>query len=171
MIFVLLPIVATTIYLSGWRVGVHRNNVQSWDSLLARLQPDLSARALSDHSLWKEGLCATPEDVWQRLEGPRGLCAIYKNAGVMLEMADYAAHNSGLVDRELLAALVSDAMHIRVYVLIALGQYAFSQVNEGICVNAFRAAAMYSGMTARMQALLEANSGAMAPALSAAMQC
>jgi len=169
MIFVLLPIVATTIYLSGWRVGVHRNNVQSWDSLLARLQPDLSARALSDHSLWKEGLCATPEDVWQRLEGPRGLCAIYKNAGVMLEMADYAAHNSGLVDRELLAALVSDAMHIRVYVLIALGQYAFSQVNEGICVSAFRAASIYVEMAARMIQLLQDQESAIVPDFVAAM--
>jgi len=109
MIFFLLPIAATTIYLGGWRAGVRRRNVQSWDSLLARLQPDLSARALSDRSLWKEGLCATPEDVWQRLEGPRGLCAIYKNAGVMLEMAHYASCNSVRGDRKLLEAIQREA--------------------------------------------------------------
>jgi uncharacterized membrane protein len=169
MIFFLLPIAATTIYLGGWRAGVRRRNVQSWDSLLARLQPDLSARALSDRSLWKEGLCATPEDVWQRLEGPRGLCAIYKNAGVMLEMADYAACNSSSVDRKLLTALVSDAMHIRVYVLIALGQYAFSQVNENICANAFHAASIYVEMAARTTQLLQDQASAIVPDFVAAM--
>jgi hypothetical protein len=169
MIFILLPIVATTVYLGSWRVGVRRRNAQSWDSLLARLQPDLSARAFSDHSLWQEGLCATPEDVWQRLEGPKGLCAIYKNTGVMLEMADYAARNGGSVDRELLSALISDAMHIRVCVLIALGQYAFSQVNENICTNAFRAASIYVEMAARMTQLLQEQAAAVVPDFVAAM--
>jgi hypothetical protein len=96
---------------------------------------------------------------------------MYQNASVMMELADFAARNSESVDRLLLESLRSDAIQIRLCVVTALVRYAFSQVNEGICVNAFRAAAMYSGMTARMQALLEANSGAMAPALSAAMQC
>jgi hypothetical protein len=73
------------------------------------------------------------------------------------------------VDRLLLESLRSDAIQIRLCVLTALFRYAFSQLNEGICVNAFRAAAMYSGMTARMKQLLEVNSGAMTPALSGAM--
>jgi len=169
MIFVLLPIVATTVYLGTARIGVRRRNVQSWDSLLARLQPDLSARALSDRSLWKEMLSATPEDIWQRMEGPRGLCAIYQNAGVMLEMANYAARNSNSVDRELLAALVSDTMHIRLYVLIALGQYAFTQVNESIRVNAFRAASIYVEMAAQMTQLLQEQAAAVVPDFVAAM--
>ena len=124
---------------------------------------------MSDHSLWKEMLSATSGDVWQRLEGPKGLCAIYQNAGVMLEMADYAARNSGSVDRKLLAALISDAMHIRLYVLIALGQYAFSQVNESICMNAFHAASIYVEMAARMTQLLQDQASAIVPDFVAAM--
>ncbi|MGD0511308.1 MAG: hypothetical protein ABSA33_05720 [Candidatus Micrarchaeaceae archaeon] len=58
--------------------------------------------------------------------------------------------------------LIKDAIQIRVCVLTALARYAFSQVNEGICVNAFRAAAMYSVMTARMKQLLEPNNGGIA---------
>jgi hypothetical protein len=54
-------------------------------------------------------------------------------------------------------------------VLSALVQYAFSQVNESICANAFRAASMYTEMAARMKQLLEVNAGDMLPACVAAM--
>ena len=73
---------------------MRRRNAQTWDSLLARLRPDWSGHELSDSFLWKEGVSATPEEVWQRMEGPKGLWVIYRNACVMLEMADYAAKNS-----------------------------------------------------------------------------
>jgi hypothetical protein len=169
MILILLPILASTVYLGGWRISIRRRNAQSWDSLLTRLQPGWSARALSDHSLWKESLCATPEDIWQRMEGPRGLCVMYQNAGVMMEMADYAARNCGSVDRELLAALTSDAMHIRVCILIALGQYAFSQVNESIRAHAFHAALIYVEMAAQTTQLLQDHAAAIVPDFVAAL--
>jgi hypothetical protein len=68
------------IYFLRWRSAVRRRNSQSWDSLLARLRLDWSARELSDQFLWKEGLNATPEDAWQRMEGPKGLWVMYQNA-------------------------------------------------------------------------------------------
>jgi len=55
----------------------------------------------------------------------------------------------------MLAALRSDAMQIRVCVLSALAKYAFSQVNESICVNVSRAAGMYTDMAARTVELLQ----------------
>jgi hypothetical protein len=172
MILALLQIAAivgVALYLARWRKGVRRRNEQSWDSLLARLRPDWSARELSDHFLWKEGLSATPEDAWQRMEGPKGLWVMYQNARVMLEMADYAARNSDSADRLLLETLRSDAMQIRVCVLMALAQYAFSQASEGVRINAFRAASMYADMAARMTQLLQANAAAIVPDFVAAM--
>ena len=148
MIFALLPFIAIAVvafYLARWRADVRRRNAQSWESLVARLRPDSSAHELSDQFLWKEGLKTTPEETWKRIQGPHGLWAMYQNSRVMLEMADYAARNSDSVNNTLLANLRSDAMQIRVCVLMALVQYAFSQVNEGICGNAFRAASMYAG--------------------------
>jgi RES domain-containing protein len=133
------------------------------------LRPDWSARELSEHFLWKEGLNATPEDAWQRMEGPKGLWAMYQNARVMLEMADYAAKNSEEVDRLLLETLRSDAMQIRLCVLTALCQYAFSQASEGVRVNAFRAASMYTGMAARMTQLLQDHAAVIVPDFVAAM--
>jgi hypothetical protein len=172
MILILLQITAiagVTFYLYRWRSAVRRRNAQSWDSLLARLRPDWSARELSDHFLWKEGLSATSEDAWQRMEGPKGLWVMYQNAQVMLEMADFAAKNSESVDRLLLETLRSDAMHIRVCVLMALTQYGFSKASEGVRVNAFRAATMYTGMAARMTQLLQENAAVIVPDFVAAM--
>ena len=87
----------------------------------------------------------------------------------MLEMADFAARNSENVDRVLLETLRSDAMHIRVCVLMALAQYGFTQASEGVRVNAFRAASMYTGMAARMTQLLQEHAAMIVPDFVAAM--
>jgi hypothetical protein len=172
MIVMLLQIAAVAVvalYFVRWRIAVRRRSHQSWESLLMRLRPDWSARELSDQFLWKEGLSATPEDTWTRMQGPRGLWVMYQNAKVMLEMADYAVSSCESVDRVLVETLRSDAMQIRVCVLMALGQYAFSQASEGVRVNAFRAASMYTGMAARMTQLLQENAAVLVPDFVAAM--
>jgi len=152
-----------------WRAGVRRRNTQSWDSLLARLRPEWSARELSDQFLWKDELNATPEDAWQRMEGPKGLWVMFQNAHVMMEMADFAARGADDVDRVLLETLRSDAMQIRVCVLMGLAQYAFTQASEGVRVNAFRAASIYTGMAARLTRLLQEHAAIVLPDFVAAM--
>jgi hypothetical protein len=172
MILTLLQIAVISgiaFYLVRWRSHVRQRHVQSWDALLARLRPDWSARELSDHFLWKEGLSATPDDAWQRMQGPHGLWVIYQNARVMLEMADFATHSCENVDRLLIETLRSDAMQIRICVLMALAQYAFTQASEGVRINAYRAAEMYAGMAARMTQLLQENAAAIVPDFVAAM--
>jgi hypothetical protein len=103
------------------------------------------------------------------MEGPKGLWVMYQNAQVMLAMADFAARNSDSVDRLLLETLRSDAMQIRVCVLMALAQYGFSKASEGVRINAFRAATMYTGMAARMTQLLQENAAGIVPDFVAAM--
>jgi len=172
MILSLLQIAAVAsvaFYLVQWRIGVQRRNAQTWESLLARLRSDWSARDLSEHFLWKEGLSATPDDAWQRIEGPKGLWVMYQNAQVMLEMADYAARNGDRVDRLLVETLRSDAFQIRFLVLMALAQYGFSQASEGVRVNAFRTAQIYTGMAARMTQLLQDHAPVIVPDFVAAM--
>jgi len=162
-------LVAIAFCLVRWQRNARRRNSQSWETLLAKLRPEWSARELSDHFLWQEGLSATPEDAWQRMEGPKGLWVMYQNARVMLEMADFAAKRCEGVDRLLVETLHSDAMQIRVCVLTALAQYAFTQASEGVRVNAFRAASMYTGMAARMTQLLQDHAATMVPDFVAAM--
>jgi hypothetical protein len=172
MIVTTLEIVALVclgFYLYRWRSAVSRRNAQSWNSLMARLRPDWSARDLSEQFLWKEGLNATPEDAWHRMDGPKGLWAMYQNAQIMTEMAEFAAKNAQNVDRLLIETLRSDAMQIRVCVLMALTQYGFSRASEGVRINAFRAATMYTGMAARMTQLLQEIAPVMVPDFVAAM--
>ena len=162
-------VIAIAFYLVRWRKSVRRRNSQTWDTLVARLRSEWSARELSDNFLWQEGLSATPEDAWRRMEGPKGLWVMYQNARVMLEMADYAAKHCEGVDRLLVETLHSDAMQIRVCVIMALVQYAFTHAGEGVRVNAFRAAAMYTGMAARTTQLLQNYAAVMVPDFVAAM--
>ena len=91
LVLQIAAVVAIALIFVKWRKSVQRRNAQTWDTLLSRLRPEWSARELSDHFLWQEGLSATPEDAWQRMEGPKGLWVIYQNARVMQEMADFAA--------------------------------------------------------------------------------
>ncbi len=168
-LFQFAVVAALAFYLVRWRGAVRRRNAQSWDSLLSSLRPDWSARELSNNFLWKEELNATPEDAWQRMEGPKGLWVMFQNARVMLAMADYADRNCEGVDRLLLETLRSDAMQIRVCVLMALAQYGFSQASEGVRVNAFRAATMYAAMAARLTQLLQEHAAVIVPDFVAAM--
>ena len=176
MLLVLLQIAivsALLIFLGKWRSSMRRRNLQSWDGLLSQLRSDWSARDLSDQFLWKEGLAATTDDIWERLDGPRGLWAIFQNARILLEMADYANRNTAPGDAQIdpmaLEALRSDAMQIRLCVLMALAQYAFRKATAGVKVNAFRAADIYSGMAARMTVLLQDHAAVVLPDFVAAM--
>ncbi|MDE3150191.1 MAG: hypothetical protein KGL37_12045, partial [Acidobacteriota bacterium] len=108
-------------------------------------------------------------DAWQRMEGPKGLWVMYQNARVLLEIADYAARNSDNVDRVLIETLHSDAVQIRLCALMALAQYACTQASEGVRVNAYRAAQMYTGMAARLTLLLQEHAAGIIPDFVAAM--
>jgi hypothetical protein len=157
------------LYLGKWLIGLRHRNAQSWESLIARLQPGWSGRELSEHFLWKEGLNATPMETWKRIQGVRGLRAMYQNARVMMEMADFAARNSDSVDPLLLETMRSDAIQIRACVMSALVQNTFSRASEGVRTNAFRASSMYMGMSARMTQLLEVHAAMALPDFVAAM--
>ena len=176
MLFPLIQIAivgALLVYLGKWRNRMRRRNVQSWDSLLCRLRSDWSASELSSQFLWKEGVTATHDDIWERLDGPHGLWAMYQNASVLLEMADYAVDSTPLgadpIDPMVIEDLRSDAMQIRLCVLMSLAQYALSKATEGVKVNAYRAASHYSNMAARMTALIQDHAAVILPDFVAAM--
>ena len=172
MILLLLQlavIAAIGCYLYLWRRNARRRNAQTWEALVGRLRQEWSAKELSERFLWQEGLNTTPDETWRRMEGPRGLWVMYQNARVMQEMADYASKHCAGVDQVLVSTLHSDALQIRVCVLAALGQYAFTAATEGVRINAYRAATMYTGMAARMTGLLQSYAAVMVPDFVAAM--
>lgn len=154
--FVVLVVFA--IYVEWWRAGERRRQAQTWDRLVAQLRPNGTNDGLSDLSNgqfgWNRDENSTPEERWLKVQGAAGLWAIYENARVMLDMADYAARSWEDVDEELLGALRKDAMEIRVCVLIALTKQASNKVTDGACANVSRAALLYSNMAGRMAELI-----------------
>lgn len=168
-LFQIAALASVAIFLGRWRMAARKRNEATWDSLVARLRADWSARDLSDHFLWQEDMDSNPEETWTRIRGAHGLWAMYQNASVLLEMADFAARTGACKDMELIATLRSDALQIRVCTLMALAQYACTQASEGVRINAFRAATIYTGMAARMTRLLQENAAVVLPDFVAAM--
>jgi hypothetical protein len=165
-VVVFIPV---ALYLPWRWAMLRRRNAQSWESLISRLNTNWSGRPLSDHFLWREGLSSTPDEAWEHIQGVRGLWVMFSNAGIMLEMADYAARCGDSVDPVLLQILRTDAMQIRLCALITIAQYLISHATEGVRYSAFRAASMYTGMSAHMTQLLQDSAAGILPQFVAAM--
>lgn len=99
---------------------------------------------------------ATPEDVWQRM-GTEGLWAMYQSARRLLEAANMLAEDDATVDPTLLQSVHNGAMQVRVCILTALAQHFLSKESQGVLINTFRAATIYSGLTTNMSRLLDVN--------------
>jgi len=118
-------------YLGLFRAGMHRRNVRSWESIADRLRLGRSARGLSGQLLWKAGLITLPDEAWERRTDEKELWVMVKNAGAMLEMADYMDQNSNGVDRDFLATLRRDAVQIRVCTLRSMALRVFNMPVRG----------------------------------------
>jgi hypothetical protein len=130
-------VAALTLYFLFWRRGMLRRNRQSWESLVTQLRQGPEMRDISNQRLWLEGRL-TAEVILQPVSDLRGVWAMFQNARVLMEMADYAELHygsgsietgsaaSGSMDRMSLQTLRSDAMMIRMYALVSMPRYAFS---------------------------------------------
>ncbi|HVZ83130.1 MAG TPA: hypothetical protein VG893_05600 [Terracidiphilus sp.] len=171
MLLSMLQIAAVALialYLGWWRLGSYRRTHRSWESMLARLRQGWNIQELSEHFPWKEGLSITPDRTWIAIGGNRGLWAMYRNAGIMMEMADFAARHAG-VDQVLLEVLRADAAQIRMGALKAILQYSIHQASESVRLRTFHVASMYTGMTAHMTEFLQNHAEVALPSFVAAM--
>ena len=117
-------------------------------------------------------MSATHDNIWDKVNGPFGLWVMYQNARVLLEMADFAARNSSPdnpVDPLLLESIRTDAMQIRLYVLMAIMQYGLHAITAGARINAWRAAETYVLMSARLTRILQEHAALQLPTFVAAM--
>jgi len=147
-------------YAGYWRRNQSRRRVASWESIVSRLRSntEFGFDEIAERYLYKEGINATPKDIWGRIDGANGLWAMYTNAGVLMQLADFAAENSEGIPEELIESLRSDAFQVRTAVLMSLARYAFSQSGVAASVNAHRAAEAYSSMLAHITTLFQEHS-------------
>jgi ABC-type multidrug transport system fused ATPase/permease subunit len=166
LIFQIISILLIAAVFVAWQVSVKRRNRRSWEQILARLRVDWSGHALSESFPWRPEMPLSPDETWLQIQGVRGLSVMYRNAGVMLEIADYAVRNSTAeheVDPMLIAALRSDALQIRIFALLGLSQYGFLRTTAGVRTNAQRAAIHYTVLTARLISLLQDHAAIILP--------
>jgi hypothetical protein len=172
--FQILVVGFLVVYVREWKNKLKRRHL-NWNQMLMTLRVnDWGLEEICERYLWKEGINATPENIWHRISGPKGLWAMYENAGILLQMAEYAAEqnfNMGQddVDENLLASLRSDAFHLRLHVLMALGEFALTSRGKNTGVNTYRAATLYIGMMARLTKLLQDHATHLLPEFVAAV--
>jgi hypothetical protein len=80
-----------------------KRRAKSWDGIISQLRcNDWGIEEISERFLYKSEVQVTPKDVWQRIQGCKGLWAMYKNSPVLVQLADYAAEHGQGVDQEML---------------------------------------------------------------------
>src|SRR5271154_1295936 len=159
MILPLLQVILTALliaYAAFWRRQQMKRRSKTWEGIISQLRcNDWGIEEISERFLYKSEVQVTTKDVWQRIQGCKGLWAMYKNSPVLVQLADYAAEHGNGVDQEMLEGLRSDAFQIRLCVLLALGQYVFAASSIGASVNAHRAVSTYSAMLVRLTAFIQ----------------
>ena len=175
MILPILTLAATAIpaaYAVYWRRNQAKRRNADWDSILSRFRShsEFGFAEITERYLYSPGIQATPQDIWPRIRGAQGLWAMFVNAGVLMELADYAAAHGGEAIPELLIEeLRSDALQLRIAVLVALARYGVSRSGVSASVNAHRAACAYSAMLAHMTTLFQEHSTLFFPRFLEAM--
>ncbi len=167
MIFPLLQVLFTALlvaYAGFWRRQQTKRNSKSWNGIISQLRGnDWGIEEVTERFLYKSELQVTTKDVWQRIQGCKGLWAMYKNCPILVQLADYAAEHGQGVDQEMLESLRSDAFQIRLCVMLALAQHVLSNSSVGASVNAHRAVSTYSVMLVRLTAFIQEYSTPLLP--------
>ena len=159
MILPLLQVILAALlvsYAAFWRRQQSRRRAKSWNAIISQLRcNDWGIEEISERFLYKSEVQVTPKDVWQRINGCKGLWAMYKNSPILVQLADYAAEHGDGVNVEMLEGLRSDAFQIRLCVMLALAQHMLSSSSVGASVNAHRAVATYSAMLVKLTAFIQ----------------
>lgn len=145
-------------YAIHWRRSQVKRRNADWDSILSRFRShsEFGFAEITERYLYSPGVQATPGDIWPRIRGAQGLWAMFVNAGVLMELADYAAaHGGEAIPEMLIEELRSDALQLRIAVLVALARYGLSRSGVSASVNAHRAACAYSAMLVHMTTLFQ----------------
>lgn len=174
----ILPILSIAVisvpaaYALYWHRAQTKRRTADWNSILSRFRSnsEFGFAEITERFLYSPAVQATPGDIWLRIHGANGLWAMFVNAGVLMELADYvSAHNNGAVPEMLLEELRSDALQLRLAVLVALLRYGFSRSGVSASVNAHRAACAYGSMLAHMTTLFQEHSALFFPRFLEAM--
>jgi hypothetical protein len=165
-VFLILFVLGTVaLYYFYWKRRQHRMRSSSWEWIASQVasNSEFNFDTISRKFLYEDGIDATPETVWEKINGVMGLWAMFRNAGLFLQLVEYATDHGAEPPEELLESLRADAMHIRMAVLISIVKYLTTYSEVAARVNAYRAATSYSSMLAHMTKLFQNHSTVLFP--------
>lgn len=164
--FLILFVLATlAFYYVYWRRKQQRLRASSWEWIASQVasNSEFNFDTLSRKFLYEDGIDATPETVWEKINGVMGLWAMFRNAGLFLQLVEYATDHGAEPPEELLESLRADAVQIRIAVLMSIGKYVSTCSQVAPRVNAYRAATAYSTMLTHMTKLFQNHSTKLFP--------
>jgi hypothetical protein len=89
-------VIALIAFVGLWRRAQAKQKRRSWGDVISALcAGDWGMQEISERYLYREGINATPSDISNKVDGIRGLRAMYTNAPLLVQLADYAAEHCG----------------------------------------------------------------------------
>jgi hypothetical protein len=112
---------ALLVFIGRWRRQQAKRKRRSWDELVVTIRANgWGLDEVSQRYLNRGGIKTAHSGLWGRIEGARSLWAMFTNASLLIQLADYAAEHNAHPDWALLEGMRSDAFKIRFCALIAL---------------------------------------------------
>lgn len=148
-ILLVLVVSLYALVAARWGMRRRRSSKMDWNSLVSSIRSNGHVEDIVPGFRWSEAHTFDHEDLWKRLDGAQGLWTIYHNAGVYVQLADFARSSGASIPENIIEEIHSDALQLRLCVLLALSQYVMSRsVASGI--HCTKALTLYCGIASRL---------------------
>ena len=165
-LFEIGTISATTSYLAFARIKLLRHKRMAWGQLVAQLRTNSQGPELNCQLFWIQRENLATAGGMRTCLGPSDLRSMYKNARVILEMANYVSECGAEIDPGLLADLRSDALRIRLHLSLALAKCACDHAAASTTENVADVVAIYRGMVEKSFELVQTCGDLLGPDLA-----
>jgi len=162
LVIVLQFALALTLFIGAIRlqVSISRQRSKEWEQILAGIaQLDGCLSQLSHGSIFSGGLDCPVDEVWDRIGGKRGIWAIFRNAGVLLEAMNYMEKIGEPNPRLLrtIGQLRKEGRHVRIVASVAFLKCLLTFPGRSACFAAGETASEYIALVAQTSLAISDN--------------
>ena len=137
-----------------WSSRRRHSTQMDWNLLVASIRSNGHVEEIVPGFRWSEKHIFEHDHLWRRLQGAQGLWDIYHNAGVYVRLADFALASEAAIPESVMEQIHSDALQLRVCVLLAISQYVMSRTVAS-SIHCAKALTLYCGIASRLTAAFQ----------------
>lgn len=134
-------------------VSLRRQRSKEWEEILNGIvQPGVRLSQLSYDSIFSSGMECPIDEVCERIDGPRGVWAIFKNAGIFLEAMTYV-ETHGESNRRLqqtIGQLREEARRLRFIALLVFLRCLVTSRHKGVSLAVGETARAYTALVSQL---------------------